>query len=187
MKNKIALVTGASSGIGKDTAEQLVLAGYKVYGTSRQGGSSGNAFIQDVPLNVTSNESGEAAVAELIKSEGRIDLLVNNTGFGAAPTGAEESTIEQAKSIFDTNFYGMLQMITVVVPFMRRQSRGRIINISSLRVSYQLPIWLFMPQPRMRLKAIQSRWTMSSVHKAFAFLPSNQPIQELDLILTYWS
>ena len=128
MKNKIALVTGASSGIGQATAAQLAKAGYKVYGTSRKGPQAGQHSFEILALDVTSDESVATAVAELIHREGHIDLLVNNAGFGVAPAGAEESSIEQAKSIFDTNFYGMLRMIRAVVPHMRKQGSGRIIQ-----------------------------------------------------------
>lgn len=83
-------------------------------------------------LDVTSDASVEAAVAELIRREGRIDLLVNNAGFGLAPGGAEESSIGQAQSIFDTNFFGVVRMIRAVVPHMRRQGSGRIVNIGSV-------------------------------------------------------
>jgi NAD(P)-dependent dehydrogenase (short-subunit alcohol dehydrogenase family) len=85
-----------------------------------------------LPLDVTSDESVEAAVKELIRLEGRIDLLVNNAGFGVAPAGAEESSIEQAKAIFETNFFGLIRMTRAVVPHMRRQGNGRIINIGSV-------------------------------------------------------
>ena len=73
-----------------------------------------------------------AAVKEVMRLEGRIDLLVNNAGFGVAPAGAEESSIEQARSIFDTNFFGVVRMTRAVVPHMRGQGRGRIINIGSV-------------------------------------------------------
>ena len=132
MKNKIALVTGPSSGIGQATAERLAMAGYKVYGTSRRGAQAGQRSFEMLALDVTSDESVEAAVRELIRLEGRIDLLVNNAGFGVAPAGAEESSIEQARSIFDTNFFGILRMTRAVVPHMRRQGGGRIINIGSV-------------------------------------------------------
>ncbi|MGH8111463.1 MAG: oxidoreductase [Rhodanobacteraceae bacterium] len=128
----IALVTGASSGIGKATAERLASAGYKVYGTSRRGTRAGAFPFAMLALDVTRAGSVEAAVSELMRREGRIDLLVNNAGFGVAPAAAEESSIEQARSIFDTNFFGILRMTRAVVPYMRRQGSGRILNIGSV-------------------------------------------------------
>src|SRR5687767_3535513 len=89
-ERKIALVTGASSGIGEATADRLARAGYKVYGTSRRATPAGPRSFAMLPLDVTSDESVEAAVAQLIRLEGRIDVLVNNAGFGVAPGGAEE-------------------------------------------------------------------------------------------------
>ncbi|NKJ19597.1 oxidoreductase [Dyella sp. SG609] len=130
-KNKVALVTGASSGIGEAIAQRLFTAGYKVYGTSRRGGVSKNEF-EMLPLDVTSDTSIVSAVSDLIRLEGRIDLLINNAGFGTAAAGAEESSIEQAKAIFETNFFGVVRMTKAVVPHMRRQGSGRIINISSV-------------------------------------------------------
>ncbi|HMB57416.1 MAG TPA: oxidoreductase, partial [Arenimonas sp.] len=131
-KKSIALVTGASSGIGQATASRLADAGYTVYGTSRRGAVSGQQNFAMLPLDVTSDESVAAAVSELIRREGRIDLLVNNAGFGVAPGGAEESSIEQAKAVFETNFFGLLRMTRAVLPHMRRQGSGRIINIGSV-------------------------------------------------------
>src|SRR5437868_11844779 len=132
LKQSIALVTGASSGIGAATGVRLATAGYKVYGTSRRGAQAGQRPFEMLPLDVTSDESVEAAVGEVMRREGRIDLLVNNAGFGVAPAGAEESSIEQAWSIFDTNFFGMVRMTRAVVPHMLRQGGGRIINIGSV-------------------------------------------------------
>jgi NAD(P)-dependent dehydrogenase (short-subunit alcohol dehydrogenase family) len=145
MKSKIALVTGASSGIGEATAERLAKAGYKVYGTSRRGALAGRRPFEMLPLDVTSDESVEAAVSQVMRMEGRIDLLVNNAGFSVAPAGAEESSIEQTRSIFDTNFFGIVRMTRAVVPHMRRQGSGRIINIGS--------IFGFLPMPYMALYA----------------------------------
>jgi NAD(P)-dependent dehydrogenase (short-subunit alcohol dehydrogenase family) len=125
-KEKIALVTGASSGIGEATAERLATAGYKVYGTSRRGAEAGKRSFEMLPLDVTSDESVEAAVSEVMRRDGRIDLLVNNAGFGVAPAGAEESSIDQARSIFETNFFGLIRMTRAVMPHMRRQGSGRI-------------------------------------------------------------
>ncbi|WP_316233628.1 oxidoreductase [Bradyrhizobium sp. SZCCHNPS2010] len=131
-QTKIALVTGASSGIGQATAERLAKGGYKVYGTSRRAARANKQSFEMLSLDVTSDESVEAAVAEVIRRDGRIDLLVNNAGFGVAPAGAEESSISQARSIFETNFFGLVRMTRAVVPHMRRQGKGRIINIGSV-------------------------------------------------------
>jgi NAD(P)-dependent dehydrogenase (short-subunit alcohol dehydrogenase family) len=132
MNTRIALVTGASSGIGEATAERLAGAGYKVYGTSRRTGRSGQRPFEMLSLDVTNDPSVEAAVSEVLRREGRIDLLVNNAGFGVAPAGAEESSIDQVRAIFDTNFFGIVRMTRAVVPHMRRQGSGRIINIGSV-------------------------------------------------------
>ncbi len=129
---KVALVTGASSGIGEATAERLAKAGYRVYGTSRRGAQAGRRPFEMLSLDVTSDDSVEAVVNEVIRREGRIDLLVNNAGFGVAPGGAEESSLDQARSIFDTNFFGLIRMTRAVVPHMRRQGSGRILNIGSV-------------------------------------------------------
>lgn len=128
----IALVTGASSGIGQATAQRLSKAGYQVYGTSRRGAQSGPQSFAMLALDVTRDESVQAAVDELMRLEGRIDLLVNNAGFGVAPAAAEESSIEQSRAIFDTNVFGIIRMTRAVVPHMRRQGSGRIINIGSV-------------------------------------------------------
>jgi NAD(P)-dependent dehydrogenase (short-subunit alcohol dehydrogenase family) len=132
LKGRVALVTGASSGIGEATAQRLAAAGYKVYGTSRRGAQAGKRSFEMLPLDVTSDESVEAVVSEVMRRDGRIDVLVNNAGFGVAPAGAEESSIEQARSIFETNFFGLIRMTRAVVPHMRTQGSGRIINIGSV-------------------------------------------------------
>jgi len=132
LKKCIALVTGASSGIGQATAERLASAGYKVYGTSRRGTQAGPRSFEMLPLDVTRDESVDAAVGEVMRLEGLIDVLVNNAGFGVAPAGAEESSIEQARLIFETNFFGIVRMTRAVVPHMRHQGSGRIINIGSV-------------------------------------------------------
>lgn len=139
----IALVTGASSGIGQATAQQLAKAGYTVYGTSRRGGRAPGQAFEMLPLDVNSDASVEAAVQQVLQREGRIDLLVNNAGFGVAPAAAEESSLDQARAIFDTNFFGIVRMTRAVVPHMRRQGSGRIINIGS--------VLGFLPMPYMAL------------------------------------
>ncbi|BFG81119.1 oxidoreductase [Paraburkholderia terrae] len=143
MKSGIAIVTGASSGIGEATANRLTKAGYKVYGTSRCGTRAGQRTFEMLPLDVTSEPSVEAALKEVLHLHGRIDLLVNNAGFGIAPAAAEESSLDQARAIFDTNFFGIIRMTRAVLPHMRQQGRGRIINIGS--------VLGFLPMPYMAL------------------------------------
>ena len=145
MNGKTALVTGASSGIGQATAERLAQAGYKVYGTSRRGADGRQRPFEMLALDVTSDASVAAAIEAVVRREGRIDLLVNNAGFSTSPAGAEESSIAQAQAIFDTNFFGIVRMTRAVLPQMRRQRSGRIVNIGS--------IFGFMPMPYMALYA----------------------------------
>jgi short-subunit dehydrogenase len=132
MKSKIAIVTGASSGIGAATAELLANSGYTVYGTSRKGAQAAQHKYKMITMDVNSEASIEAALKEIVQIEGRIDLLVNNAGLGVAPGGAVESSIEQSKMMFDTNFFGILRMTRAVVPYMRKQGEGRVINIGSI-------------------------------------------------------
>lgn len=129
---KIAIITGASSGIGEATADVLVKAGYRVFGTSRRVDSlKSSKNFEMLPLDVTDDQSVANLVSEVIKRAGRIDLLVNNAGIGILG-GAEESSLAQSKAIFDTNFFGSLRMIQACLPHMRQQGSGRIINLSSV-------------------------------------------------------
>jgi NAD(P)-dependent dehydrogenase (short-subunit alcohol dehydrogenase family) len=129
---QVALVTGASSGIGEAAAKALAGAGFTVYGTSRKAvAGETRGKVNFLPLDVTDEESVAAAVKEVIDRSGRIDVLVNNAGLGI--TGAaEESSIEQARALFDANFFGAVRMSRAVLPIMRNQGSGRIINVSSV-------------------------------------------------------
>src|SRR5437868_10363365 len=128
LKNPVALVTGASSGIGKATAERLATAGYKVYGTSRRGATPGQRAFEMLSLDVTSDESVAAAVNALLRSEGCLDLLVNNAGFSVAPAGPEESSIDQARAFFGTNFFGFVRPRRAARPQFRGQGPVRSSN-----------------------------------------------------------
>lgn len=117
---KIALVTGASSGIGRATAEALSRAGYRVYGTTRSAAPADAGAVRMLTCDVTDQVSVETCVAQVLKDAGRIDLLVNNAGIGLFGA-AEESSVAQAKQLFETNFFGLLRVTNAVLPAMRRQ------------------------------------------------------------------
>ena len=127
----VAIVTGASGGIGEATARALHAAGYRVFGTSRRAPAMRSAGIEYLVCDVTSEESVKAAVGEVLSKAGRVDLLVNNAGVGLV-AGAEESSLEQAKSLFDVNVFGVIRMTKAVLPTMRKQGAGRIVNLSSV-------------------------------------------------------
>ena len=127
----VAIVTGASGGIGEATAQALAQAGYRVFGTSRKTPPGPTTGVEHVACDVTRDDSVEAAFAEVLAKAGRIDLLVNNAGIGLIG-GAEESSLEQAKSLFDVNLFGVIRTTRAVLPVMRRQRSGRIVNISSV-------------------------------------------------------
>jgi NAD(P)-dependent dehydrogenase (short-subunit alcohol dehydrogenase family) len=128
---KVAIVTGVSGGIGEATARALHAAGYRVFGTYRKPPASRVQGVEYLVLDVTRDESVNAAVAQVLDQAGRIDLLVNNAGVGLI-AGAEESSLEQAKSLFEVNVFGLIRVTKAVLPIMRRQRAGRIVNISSV-------------------------------------------------------
>ena len=129
---RVALVTGASSGIGEAAAQALLAAGFTVYGTSRRAiAGEERDRVVFLPLDVTDDQSAAGAVREVLGRSGRIDLLVNNAGVGVAGA-AEESSIEQARALFDTNLFGAMRMSRAVLPQMREQGSGRVINLSSV-------------------------------------------------------
>jgi len=128
----VALVTGASSGIGKAAAIALVGAGFEVVGTSRN--TSDVAALDGVTfldLDVIDDVSVSRVVERVIERFGRLDVLVNNAGTGAAGA-AEESSVAQIQRVFDINFFGLVRMTKAVLPHMRAAGTGRIINISSV-------------------------------------------------------
>jgi len=127
----VALVTGASSGIGRATAKALQSAGYRVFGTSRRTVSESADGVTMLACDVTDDQSVAELVEEVLAKAGRIDLLVNNAGIGLLG-GAEESSTAQAQALFDVNVFGVLRVTSAVLPLMRRQRKGRIVNLSSV-------------------------------------------------------
>jgi len=132
----IAIVTGGSSGIGRQAAEYLAAHGCTVYEFSRRGEDAGH--IRHITADVTDGESVRAAVEEVISREGRIDILLNNAGFGIS--GAAEFTpVEEAQRQLDVNFWGMVRVTRAVLPHMRAQGSGRIVNTSSVAAVTPIP------------------------------------------------
>ena len=139
IKEKVAVVTGSSSGIGLETALTLARNGFLTYSTMRNLAKSDNIKavadkdhlpIRIVQLDVTDDTSVNHAVQSIIKETGRIDILVNNAGY--ALSGAfEDLSLEEIKNQYDTNFYGIIRTSQAVLQLMRKQRSGRIINISS--------------------------------------------------------
>ena len=127
----IALVTGASSGIGLVTAQALRRDGYRVFGTSRKPMADTADGITMLVCDVIDDGSVQKVVDEVLSRAGQIDLLVNNAGLGLQG-GAEESSIAQVKALFDVNLFGVIRMTNAVLPSMRRRGKGRIINIGSI-------------------------------------------------------
>jgi NAD(P)-dependent dehydrogenase (short-subunit alcohol dehydrogenase family) len=127
---KVVLVTGASMGIGRAVARHLSAAGYRVFGTSRHPASAMLDGFELLPLDVTSDDAVQACVTAVLAKAGRIDVLINNAGVDMV--GAlEETTLDEARWLFETNYFGVVRMVNAVLPHLRRQRSGQIINISS--------------------------------------------------------
>jgi NAD(P)-dependent dehydrogenase (short-subunit alcohol dehydrogenase family) len=131
MGNRVALVTGVSSGIGNATAKALAARGWRVFGTVRSKASAVPSGVERVLLDVRDGASIDAGVREVLAKAGRIDLLVNNAG-GAVTGAIEETPLAQAQELFDVNFFGAVRVTQAVLPAMRAQKSGRIVFISSV-------------------------------------------------------
>ncbi|WP_315073431.1 oxidoreductase [uncultured Clostridium sp.] len=134
MSKKVALITGASSGIGKSTAIELNKRGFIVYGAARRKDMMQDLEVKGIhtiSLDVTNDESMVKCVNEILNKEGRIDVLVNNAGYGSY--GAiEDVSMEEASRQVEVNVFGLARMVQLVVPSMRKNKSGRIVNISSM-------------------------------------------------------
>ena len=136
---RVVLITGASSGVGQSTARLLSQRGYKVFGTSR---NPVNAEVipgvEMLPLDVRTDDSVRACVEAVWDRAGRLDVLINNAGHELA-AALEELSTEEAKAQFETNFFGVVRMVNAVLPLMRRQKSGHIINAGSLSGLSSIP------------------------------------------------
>lgn len=135
---KIVLITGASSGIGKSIGEFLTQKGFKVYGTSRNPENYLDSKFELLALDVRNHDSIANAVKYIIQKSKKLDIVINNAGVGI--TGPlEEIPIEEIKNNFETNFFGPIEVIKAVLPQMRHQQSGLIINITSIAGYMGLP------------------------------------------------
>lgn len=136
--SKVVLITGASSGIGKSVGEYLTQKGFKVYGTSRNPDNYPATKFPILALDVKKNDTIEQTVKTIIANEGQLDVLINNAGAGI--TGPIEEIPEaEIKANFDTNFFGPINVIKAVLPQMRQQNSGLIINVTSIAGYMGLP------------------------------------------------
>ena len=162
MSNRIAVVTGASSGIGKATALTLKDAGYTVYDLSLP--PEGVEGLRHITTEVTDENAVRSAVEQIIAESGHIDILVNNAGFGIS--GAIEYTKpEDAKKLFDVNFFGMVNMTHAVLPLMREAGQGRIVNLSSVAAPVPIPFQAYYTAS----KAAVSAFTMALANEVRPF------------------
>lgn len=130
LAKKVVLITGASSGFGKICAEFLDQRDYKVYGTSRNLITKIKSY-EMIQMDVNEETSIKAAVRHILDQEGRLDIVVNNAGIGVAGS-VEDTSTEEIKFQFETNFFGVFRVCHEVLPIMRAQRSGYIINISSI-------------------------------------------------------
>lgn len=138
---QVVLITGASSGIGKEAARLLAGKGYKVYGAARNVEKMEELIplgITVLPLDVTNQSSIENCVDRILTTEGRIDILVNNAGYGTFGP-VEAVPLEEGRRQFEVNLFGMAALIQKILPVMRKQKSGRIINVSSMAAYFSEP------------------------------------------------
>ena len=134
MKQKVILITGASSGIGYDTATRLAKQGHKVYGAARRMDKMltlKELGITPIKMDVTDDISMVDGVNAILEKEGRIDVLVNNAGYGYLGA-AENVSMEEARRQIEVNVFGLARLTQLVLPYMREQGSGRIINVASI-------------------------------------------------------
>lgn len=159
---KTVLVTGASAGIGRATAIYLAQNGYNVYGAARRTEKMEDLKIFDIKpisLDVTNTESAQACIEEVFKEAGSIDVLVNNAGFGSE--GAiEDVTIEDAKYQMDVNVFGAMNLTQLVLPKMRQNNYGKIINISSVGGKIALPLGGWYHASKFAIEALSDSMRM---------------------------
>ncbi|NLF51126.1 MAG: SDR family oxidoreductase [Leptolinea sp.] len=160
---EVVLITGCSTGIGRDMANELTRLGFTVVATARKPDTMENLRADlRLPLDVTDPKSVERAVAKTMQKYDRIDVLINNAGFGSRGM-VEEIPMETVQAVYDVNVFGVLRMIHSVAPIMRRQGSGRIINISSIAGRVVTPVNGVYSSTKFALEALSDalRWELA--------------------------
>ena len=155
---KVILITGISSGFGKKTAELLAEKGHKVYGTVRKE-TDINPLVNVLKMDLTDQQSVQMAVEKVLKKEGRIDVLVNNAGMHTGGS-IETTAVENAKMQLDTNIMGMVYMLREVLPTMRKQKSGTIINLGSIGGLMGLPFQGFYSASKFAIEGLSEALRM---------------------------
>ena len=149
---KVAIVTGASGGIGRATAALLSENGYRVYDLSRSGGED-SENLRHIQCDVTQEAKVQQAFQNVFEREGRLDLLVNNAGFGISGA-VEDTSLAEAKKQFDVNFFGCFLCSKAAIPYLRQTGGGRIINISSMAAVLSIPFQSFYSASKSAINAL---------------------------------
>ncbi|HJQ02162.1 MAG TPA: oxidoreductase [Jatrophihabitans sp.] len=153
---KVALVTGASSGIGEATARELASAGYLVYAAARRvdrmAQLAGDA-IYPITMDVTDEATMQDGIRNIIAAQGRIDVLVNNAGYGSYGA-VEDVPMDEARAQFDVNVFGAARLIQLVLPHMREQRSGTIVNVTSMGGKITTPLGAWYHATKFALEAL---------------------------------
>ncbi len=150
---KVFLVTGGSSGIGKAIALHLKANGYRVFGTSRRMIANDPSGLEFIQMDVNNDEAVKAGIQQLIEKTGQLDGVINSAGLGTIGA-VEEMPIDTIKEVFETNFYGVLRVCQAVLPIFRAQKSGHIINISSIAGEVSLPFRGFYSASKFAVEAM---------------------------------
>ncbi|ELA07564.1 short-chain dehydrogenase [Weissella ceti NC36] len=203
-KKKVIVITGASSGMGKASAELFVKKGWQVYAGARRTDKMkelGYMGVRVLPLDVSKTERNQKFIETVLQEQGRIDILINNAGYGQY--GAVEYTdMKQVRQQFEVNVFGAIELSKLVLPAMREQGFGRIINISSIGGDVYMPLGAFYHATKAALQQFsdsldlevsqfgirsvvvqpggtQSEWSKIAMENARKDLPEDSPYQKL--------
>lgn len=166
-RQRVVLITGASSGIGQASAAYLAKRGFRVYGTSRKPSCElqecGEGAVAMLTLDVTSDRSVEQGIEAVLSREGRLDIVVNNAGMGIAGP-VECTSMEEAQRQLEVNFFGVVRVCRVALPIMREQGRGYIVNIGSIGGLIAIPYQAMYSASKFALEGLSEALRLEVKH-----------------------